>query len=71
MNKRCGKLFHPLPSFLRRDMEEADRKRREEFKTYEMEKKFEQNERLNHIEDEEKRKEEENRMKKAVRASVL
>ena len=70
MNKRCGKLFHP-PSFLRRDMEEADRKRREEFKTYEMEKKFEQNERLNHIEDEEKRKEEENRMKKAVGASVL
>ena len=52
-------------------MEEADRKRREEFKTYEMEKKFEQHERLNHIEDEEKRKEEENRMKKAVRASVL
>ena len=52
-------------------MEEADRKRREEFKTYEMEKKFEQNERLNHIEDEEKRKEEENRMKKAVGASVL
>ena len=36
-------------------MEEADRKRREEFKSYEMEKKFEQHERLNHIDDEEKR----------------
>ena len=48
-------------------MEEADRKRRDEFKTYEMEKKFEQHERLNHIEDEEKRKEEEKRMKEAVR----
>ena len=48
-------------------MEEADRKRREEFKTYEMEKKFEQHERLNHIDDEEKRKEEEKRMKEAVR----
>ena len=50
-------------------MEEADRKRREEFKSYEMEKKFEQHERLNHIDDEEKRKEEEKRMKEAVGGS--
>ncbi len=46
------------------DLEEADRMRRESFKRYEMEKKFEERERLNHIEDEEKRNEEEERMKK-------
>ena len=59
--------LHSGKLFPRRDMEEADRKRREEFKTYEMEKKFEQHERLNHIDDEEKRKEEEKRMKEGVR----
>ncbi len=44
-----------------KDLEEADRKRRDDFKRYEMEKKFEKEERLNHIDDETKRKEEENR----------
>ena len=44
------------------DLEEADRKRRDEFKRYEMEKKFEEEERLKHIEDAEKRSEEEKRM---------
>ena len=37
------------------DLEEADKKRREDFKTYEMEKKFEKEERLRHIQDEEAR----------------
>ena len=46
-----------------KDLEEADQKRREEFKHYEMEKKFRQDERLNHIDDKDKRKEEEDRMK--------
>ena len=43
------------------DLEEADRKRRDDFKRYEMEKKFEKEERLKHIEDEAKRKEEQDR----------
>ena len=43
------------------DLEEADRKRRDDFKRYEMEKKFEKEERLKHIEDEEKRKAEQDR----------
>ena len=47
------------------DLEEADRKRREEFKRYEMEKKFEHEERLKHIDDEQKRKDEQERMEKA------
>jgi hypothetical protein len=38
-------------------------KRRQEFKRYEMEKKFEHDQRLSHIEDELKRKEEETRFK--------
>ena len=37
------------------DLEEADKQRRDEFKRYEMEKKFEEEERLKHIEDEAKR----------------
>ena len=37
------------------DLEEADKKRRDDFKTYEMEKKFEKEERLRHIQDEEAR----------------
>merc|ERR1712024_37394 len=36
------------------DLEEADRQRRDDFKKYEMEKKFEEEERLKHIENEEK-----------------
>jgi len=44
------------------DLEEADRQRRDDFKRYEMEKKFEEEERLKHIENEEKRKEEHDRM---------
>ncbi len=38
--------------------QEADKKRRDEFKTYEMEKRFEEEQRLAHIEDEQKREEE-------------
>ena len=45
-----------------KDLEEADRQRREDFKKYEMEKKFEQHERLNHIDDADKRKEEEEKI---------
>ena len=45
-----------------RDLEEADRKRRDDFKRYEMEKKFEKEERLKHIDDEAKRQEERKRM---------
>ncbi len=41
-----------------KDLEEADQKRRDEFKTYEMEKRFEEEQRLAHIEDEKKREEE-------------
>merc|ERR1712038_1533234 len=37
------------------DLEEADKKRRDDFKTYEMEKKFEKEDRLRHIQDEEAR----------------
>ena len=37
------------------DLEKADRERRDDFKRYEMEKKFEEEERLKHIEDEAKR----------------
>ena len=37
------------------DLEEADKQRRDDFKRYEMEKKFEEEERLKHIEDEAKR----------------
>lgn len=44
------------------DLEEADKKRREDFKRYEMEKKFEEEERLKHIEDEVKKAEEQQRM---------
>ena len=44
------------------DLEEADKKRRDDFKTYEMEKKFEEEERLKHIEDEAKRAEEKAKM---------
>ena len=44
------------------DLEEADRKRRDDFKRYEMEKKFEEEERLKHIEDEAKRAEEQKRL---------
>lgn len=44
------------------DLEEADRQRREEFKRYEMEKKFEEQERLRHIEKEDDRKKEEQRL---------
>ena len=40
------------------DLEKADIERRDEFKRYEMEKKFEEEERLKHIEDEAKRAEE-------------
>ena len=36
------------------DLEEADKQRRDDFKKYEMEKKFEEEERLKHIENEEK-----------------
>ena len=45
-----------------KDLEEADKQRQEDFKKYEMEKKFEQHERLNHIDDEAKRKEEEEKI---------
>lgn len=48
-----------------KDLEVADAKRREEFKRYEMEKKFEQEERLKHIDDETKRKEEERKIQEA------
>ena len=44
------------------DLEEADKKRRDDFKTYEMEKKFEKEERLRHIQDEEARKKETERL---------
>ena len=44
------------------DLEEADRKRRDDFKKYEMEKKFEKDERLSHIENEEARKKEKERL---------
>ena len=44
------------------DLEEADRKSREDFKRYEMEKKFEEGERIKHIEDEVKKTEEQHRM---------
>jgi hypothetical protein len=37
------------------DLEAADKERRKDFKTYEMEKKFEKEERLRHIQDEEAR----------------
>ena len=37
------------------DLEKADRERKDDFKRYEMEKKFEEEERLKHIEDEAKR----------------
>jgi len=47
------------------DLEEADRKRRDDFKRYEMEKKFEEEERLKHIEDEAKRTEEKHRLEEA------
>lgn len=47
------------------DLEEADRKRRDDFKRYEMEKKFEEEERLKHIEDEAKRAEEQKRFEDA------
>jgi len=43
--------------------EENDKKRRQEFKRYEMEKKFEEDQRLQHIEDQQKRLEEESRVK--------
>merc|ERR1712241_282502 len=46
------------------DLEKADRQRRDDFKKYEMEKKFEEEERLKHIENEEKRQEEHDRMDK-------
>merc|ERR1712088_256013 len=44
------------------DLEEADKKRREDFKKYEMEKKFEKEERLKHITDEEAREKEKMRL---------
>ena len=44
------------------DLEEADKQRRDDFKKYEMEKKFEKEERLRHISDEEARKKEEQRL---------
>jgi len=44
------------------DLEEADKKRRDDFKKYEMEKKFEKEERLKHIPDEEARKKEKMRL---------
>ncbi len=47
------------------DLEEADKKRRSEFKTYEMEKKFEEEQRLAHIEDEAKREEERKKAEEA------
>ena len=51
-----------LISSTTKDLEEADRQRRDDFKRYEMEKKFEEEERLKHIEDEAKRKEEQERL---------
>jgi len=47
------------------DLEKADRERRDDFKRYEMEKKFEEEERLKHIEDEAKRAEEKKRLDEA------
>merc|ERR1712226_210274 len=47
------------------DLEKADRERRDDFKRYEMEKKFEEEERLKHIEDEAKRAEEQKRLDEA------
>merc|ERR1712226_724215 len=44
------------------DLEEADKKRRDDFKKYEMEKKFEKEERLKHIPDEEARQKEKTRL---------
>merc|ERR1712038_926629 len=44
------------------DLEEADKKRREDFKKYEMEKKFEKEERLKHITDDEAREKEKQKM---------
>ena len=61
----CHFCFLCLFQATTKDLEKADRMRRDDFKKYEMEKKFEQHERLNHIEDEEKRKEEEKIIKEA------
>jgi len=44
------------------DLEEADKKRRDDFKKYEMEKKFEKEERLRHIGDEEAREKEKQKL---------
>ena len=46
-----------------KDLEEADVKRRTEFKQYEMKKKYDREERLRNIHDEAKRREEENKIK--------
>ena len=45
------------------DLEEADRKRREEFKRYEMEKRFEEEQKLKHINNDDERKKEEDHIK--------